>query len=88
MTRITFDNEKEIRMKSLAGAAAINLLLLAVLLFVRLAQTVPNPPPIEFIEVNFGWMRGEAVRSRHITKRRTRQTPSMSKPPKRGQIQR
>ena len=54
MTRITFDNEKEIRMKSLAGAAAINLLLLAVLLFVRLAQTVPNPPPIEFIEVNFG----------------------------------
>ncbi|MDB5242579.1 MAG: hypothetical protein JWP57_3204 [Spirosoma sp.] len=54
MTRITFDNEKEIRMKSLAASATINLLLLAVLFFVHLAQTVPNPPPIEFIEVNFG----------------------------------
>lgn len=54
MTRITFDNEKEIRMKSFAGAAAINLLLLALLFFVHLAQTVPNPPPIDFIEVNFG----------------------------------
>lgn len=54
MTRITFDNEKEIRMKSFAGAAAINLLLLALLFFVHLTQTVPNPPPIDFIEVNFG----------------------------------
>ena len=54
MTRITFDNEKEIRVKSFAGAAAINLVLLAILFFVRLAQTIPDPPPIEFIEVNFG----------------------------------
>lgn len=54
MNRITFDNEKQIRMKSFAGAAAINLVLLLVLLFVKLSQTVPNPPPIEFIEVNFG----------------------------------
>lgn len=54
MTRITFDNEKEIRVKSFAGAAAINVLLLVLLLFVQLRQTVPDPPPIEFIEVNFG----------------------------------
>ena len=54
MTRITFDNEKEIRMKSFAGAAAINVLLLVLLLFVQLRQTMPDPPPIEFIEVNFG----------------------------------
>lgn len=54
MNRITFDNEKEIRMKSFAGAAAINLLLLLLLLFVHLTQTMPDPPPIQFIEVNFG----------------------------------
>ena len=54
MNRLTFDNEKEIRMKSFAGAAAINGLLLLVLLFVQLRQTMPDPPPIEFIEVNFG----------------------------------
>lgn len=54
MNRITFDNEKEIRVKSLAGAAVINALLLLVLLFVQLRQTMPDPPPIEFIEVNFG----------------------------------
>lgn len=54
MNRITFDNEKEIRVMSFAGAFAINLLVLAVLLFVHLSQTIPNPPPIQFIEVNFG----------------------------------
>lgn len=54
MTRITFDNEKQIRLKSFAGAVAINVLLLVLLLFVQLQQTVPDPPPIEFIEVNFG----------------------------------
>jgi periplasmic protein TonB len=51
MTRITFDNEKEIRVKSFAGAAAINLLLLAILFFVHLSQTIPDPPPIEFIRI-------------------------------------
>lgn len=54
MNRITFDNEKEIRLKSFAGASAINGLLLLVLLFVHLRQTMPDPPPIQFIEVNFG----------------------------------
>ncbi|QJW90053.1 hypothetical protein HNV11_12055 [Spirosoma taeanense] len=54
MNRITFENEKEIRLKSLAGAFAINLVLLVVLFFVQLSQTIPNPPPIQFVEVNFG----------------------------------
>lgn len=54
MTRIMFENENEIRLKSLAGAFGINLLLIAILLFVHLSQTVPNPPPIQFVEVNFG----------------------------------
>lgn len=54
MNRITFDNEREIRIKSLAGAFIINALLVAILLLVNLTQTVPDPPPIEFIEVNFG----------------------------------
>ncbi|QHV93890.1 energy transducer TonB [Spirosoma endbachense] len=54
MNRITFDNEGEIRVKSLAGAVIINVLLVAILLLVHLSQTIPNPPPIQFVEVNFG----------------------------------
>lgn len=54
MNRILFENEDDIRVKSLAGAFIITGLLLALLLLVRLTQTVPDPPPIEFIEVNFG----------------------------------
>lgn len=54
MNRIAFENENEIRVKSLAGAAIINALLIAILLLVKLSQTVPNPPPIQFVEVNFG----------------------------------
>ena len=54
MNRITFENEDEIRVKSLAGTVVINGLILAILLLVKLSQTVPNPPPIQFVEVNFG----------------------------------
>ena len=54
MNRIAFENEEEIRVKSLAGAVIINVILVALLLLVNLSQTVPNPPPIEFVEVNFG----------------------------------
>ena len=54
MNRITFENEDEIRVKSLAGALIINGILIAILLLVKLSQTVPNPPPIQFVEVNFG----------------------------------
>ncbi|WP_338877114.1 hypothetical protein WBJ53_15790 [Spirosoma sp. SC4-14] len=54
MNRITFDNEGEIRVKSLAGTIVINGILIAILLLVHLSQTIPNPPPIQFVEVNFG----------------------------------
>ncbi|WP_020599235.1 hypothetical protein [Spirosoma panaciterrae] len=54
MNRITFENEDEIRVKSLAGAVVINVLLIILLLLVKLTQTIPNPPPIQFVEVNFG----------------------------------
>lgn len=54
MNRITYENESEIRVKSLAGTLTIGGLLVALLLLIRLSQTVPNPPPIEFVEVNFG----------------------------------
>lgn len=54
MNRITFENEDDIRIKSLTGAIIINVLIVAVLLLVRLSQTIPNPPPIQFVEVNFG----------------------------------
>lgn len=54
MNRIAFENEDEIRVKSLAGAVVINVLLIALLLLINLTQTVPNPPPIQFVEVNFG----------------------------------
>ncbi|RIV23500.1 hypothetical protein DYU11_10920 [Fibrisoma montanum] len=54
MNRITFENEKEVRVKALAGAMAINLLVLAILLLVHLSNSVPQPPPIQFVEVNFG----------------------------------
>ena len=54
MNRIPFENEDEIRVKSLAGAIIINVFLIAILLLVHLSQTMPNPPPIQFIEVNFG----------------------------------
>ncbi|RYC69513.1 hypothetical protein [Spirosoma sordidisoli] len=54
MSRLTYDNENEIRLKSFAGALVINVLLLVILFLVSLSQTVPNPPPIQFVEVNFG----------------------------------
>ncbi len=54
MNRITYENESEIQVKSLAGTLTIGALLVALLLLVKLSQTVPNPPPIEFVEVNFG----------------------------------
>ncbi|WP_405511403.1 hypothetical protein [Spirosoma sp. KNUC1025] len=54
MNRITFENEDDIRVKSLAGAVIINVVIVAILLLVHLSQTIPNPPPIQFVEVNFG----------------------------------
>jgi outer membrane biosynthesis protein TonB len=54
MNRITFENEDEVRVKSFAGTLIINAIILAILLLVHLSQSVPNPPPIQFVEVNFG----------------------------------
>ncbi|MBD2754405.1 energy transducer TonB [Spirosoma validum] len=54
MNRILFENEDDIRVKSLAGAVIINVVIVAILLLVHLSQTIPNPPPIQFVEVNFG----------------------------------
>lgn len=55
MNRLAYDNEKEVQLKSLAGALVITILLLTALFLISLTQPAPpNPPPIEFIEVNFG----------------------------------
>ncbi len=55
MLRPAFENEKEVRVLALSGTFAINLLLLLVLFYVRLWQsTPPQPPRVEFVEVNFG----------------------------------
>lgn len=75
MNRITFENEDDIRIKSLAGALIINVLLVVVLLLVRLSQTIPNPPPIQFVEVNFG------LDNRGSGRIQTRNKPSPSPDP-------
>lgn len=54
MNSTAFDNEKEVRILALAGSVAFNLLLIAILLFVKLSYTIPQPPPIDLVEVNFG----------------------------------
>ena len=52
---LAFENEKEIQLKSFVGALVISVLLLAALFLISLTQpAAPNPPPIDFIEVNFG----------------------------------
>lgn len=54
MNRIAVENEKEYRITALAGSFAICTLLLFLLLFLTLSQSIPQPPPIELVEVNFG----------------------------------
>ncbi|GAA4450747.1 hypothetical protein GCM10023189_11830 [Nibrella saemangeumensis] len=54
MNRTAFENEKEVRIMALAGSFAFNLLLVAILLFVKLSFIKPQPPPIDLVEVNFG----------------------------------
>nr|WP_293838456.1 hypothetical protein [uncultured Arsenicibacter sp.] len=54
MIRTAFENEKEVRVVAFAGAFAINLLLIFILVYIRLWQSIPDPPPIQFVEVNFG----------------------------------
>ena len=54
MNQPAFENEPEIRVLSVTGAVGLMVLLLALLIFIRFSQTIPQPPPIQFVEVNFG----------------------------------
>lgn len=54
MNQSAFENEPEIRVLSVTGAVGLMVLLLALLIFIRFSQTIPQPPPIQFVEVNFG----------------------------------
>lgn len=54
MTRTAFENEREAQLLAATGAFVTTALLFVVLLYFRLSYTVPQPPPIEFVEVNFG----------------------------------
>ncbi|WP_128543427.1 hypothetical protein [Larkinella soli] len=54
MNRITLENENEYRVTALAVSFAICAMLFFLLLYIRLWQSVPQPPPIDLVEVNFG----------------------------------
>ncbi len=54
MTRPAYENETEARLRAFAGAFGISLFVLIVLFLVTLSQSIPQPPPIKFVEVNFG----------------------------------
>ncbi|WP_019986643.1 hypothetical protein [Rudanella lutea] len=54
MMRTAYENETEARTFAFAGAFAVTLLVLIILFLVTLSQTIPQPPPIQFVEVNFG----------------------------------
>lgn len=54
MTRTAYENESEARLRAFAGAFGISLFVLIVLFLVTLSQSIPQRPPIEFVEVNFG----------------------------------
>ncbi|GAB3278044.1 hypothetical protein GCM10027347_52190 [Larkinella harenae] len=54
MNRFALENEKEYRVTALASASAVCALLFFLLLYIRLWQSVPEPPPIEYVDVNFG----------------------------------
>ncbi|MBC8152830.1 MAG: hypothetical protein H7Z72_07965 [Bacteroidetes bacterium] len=54
MTRSAYENEREAQLLAVTGAFVVTVLLLITLFFIRLSYSVPQPPPIEFVEVNFG----------------------------------
>ncbi len=54
MTRTAYENETQARTMAFAGASAISLLVLIILFLITLSNSIPQPPPIEFVEVNFG----------------------------------
>lgn len=54
MTRSAYENEREVQVLAVTGAFVVTVLLVITLFFIRLTYLVPQPPPIEFFEVNFG----------------------------------
>ena len=54
MTRTAYENETEARTLAFAGASALSLLVLIILFLVTISSSIPQPPPIQFVEVNFG----------------------------------
>lgn len=54
MTRTAYENETQARTFAVAGASAITVIVLIILFLITLSQTIPQPPPIQFVEVNFG----------------------------------
>ncbi|WP_234733853.1 hypothetical protein [Tellurirhabdus bombi] len=52
--KVTLENENQYRVTALASSFGICALVLTLLLFFTLSQTIPQPPPIDFVEVNFG----------------------------------
>ncbi len=54
MTRTAYENEPEARMLAATGAFVVTALVLIVLFFITLSHSIPQPPPIQFVEVNFG----------------------------------
>ncbi|CCH01173.1 hypothetical protein FAES_3164 [Fibrella aestuarina BUZ 2] len=52
--RIAYENETEARAFAAAGAFSVMVVLLIVLFLVTISSTMPNPPPVQFVEVNFG----------------------------------
>lgn len=54
MTRPAYENENEARTLGFVGAFAITLIVLMILFLVTISSSIPQPPPIQFVEVNFG----------------------------------
>jgi periplasmic protein TonB len=52
--RIAYENELEARTAAAVGAFGVMVLLFAVLFLASISSTMPNPPPVQFVEVNFG----------------------------------
>jgi periplasmic protein TonB len=52
--RIAYENETEARTVAAAGALGTTVLLVSVLFLVSISGNVPDPPPVQFVEVNFG----------------------------------
>ena len=52
--RIAYENETEARTVAFASATVAMVALLIILFLVSLTSSTPNPPPVEYVEVNFG----------------------------------